>query len=310
MKMKRIAKLVLLLCFLVAGQAHAQNPANTPSAPTQRFSLSNGVSIALPSEWAPRADVPLAPANDLVPSAPPLVFSELHYWNDTADSSVLAFGLSDSPFRATDENSLGRGILGGAETKPVLVDYFSYFFFPPPQSCLTSAASAFETKAHEIDGGKSVSGSSPSSDFELLYDCTYSPTLADFYSYELSPRLRIRRTNGAARWQPQTAEFYLPAMEEVQSNRLTFFVFEAQGETAVTRELVSDFNLPQKLNGAMTDYFWAIGAPTPFPFARVSGKESEPLIQVAFASAGYGPNKRPDFLRILRRISSTWASPY
>lgn len=309
--MKRIAMLILFPCFLIAAEAHAQNPANTPSAPTQRISLANGVSIELPSEWAPRADSHLTPSEQMAASAPPLVFSGLHFWDDAPDSSVLALGLSNNPFLGGDKNSLVAQILGSASVKPTLPDYLFYFFFSPPQSCLAAADSAYQAKAREIDAGKSASSDAAMpSDFELFYDCTYSPALADFYSYELSPRLQIRRVSGAERWQPQTADFYFPAVEEVQSNRLTFFVFEAQGEGAVTRETVEDFNVPENLNGTMTDYFWAIGAPTPFPFAPVSAEKNEPLIQVAFASAGYGPNKRPDFLRILRRISSTWASPY
>ncbi|HEV2287979.1 MAG TPA: hypothetical protein VGR81_03405 [Candidatus Acidoferrales bacterium] len=311
MKRKRIAVLVSLLCSVAAGKIYAQNPANTPSASTQRISLANGVSIELPYDWAPRTDSHLATSGQMAASAPPLVFSELHFWDDSADSSVLAFGLSNNPFLGGDKNSLIAQILGGANAKPALLDYLFYFFFPPPPSCLDGAAAAFQAKARESAAGKSASSDAATpSDFTLLYDCTYSPSLADFYSYELSPRLQIRRASGAERWQPQTTNFYFPAMEEVQSNRLTFFVFEAQGEGAVTRETVEDFNVPEKLNATMTDYFWAVGAPTPFPFARVSLEKSEPLIQVAFASAGYGPNKRPDFLQILRRISSTWATPY
>ncbi|MFZ0212878.1 MAG: hypothetical protein WBE20_04985 [Candidatus Acidiferrales bacterium] len=309
--MRRIAFLALLFSSLVIPSALAQNPANTPSAPTQRLSLSNGISIALPLAWAQREDVHLAPPGKMAGSAPPLVLSELHIWDDPADSSVLEFGLSNNPFLGADENSLDAQILGSTGVKPALLDYLFYFFFPPPPACLNSAATAYQAKAGEIDGGKSISGDAAQApDFELLYDCTYSPTLADFYSYELSPHLHIRRASGAARWQPRAAQFYLPTMEEVQSNGLTFYVFEAQGEAAVTQELVNDFNLPDKLNGAMADYFWAIGGPTPFPFVRDSVRKNEPLIQVAFASAGYGPNKRPDFFRILRQISTAWAAPY
>ncbi len=99
-------------------------------------------------------------------------------------------------------------------------------------------------------------------------------------------------------------------MEAVQSNDLTFYVFEAQAESPISRAVVNHFNLPDTLEGAQADFFWAIGAPTPFPFIRDSTRKNIPLIHVAYAAVGPGPNKRPEFLHLLHQISAPWGSPY
>jgi hypothetical protein len=93
-------------------------------------------------------------------------------------------------------------------------------------------------------------------------------------------------------------------MEKVEANGLTFYVFEAQGRTQLDLATVDHFNLPDELQGAQPDFFWAVGAPSPFPFLRDPQRKNVEVIQVAYAGIGLGPNKRDIFLRLLRQVHS------
>jgi hypothetical protein len=56
------------------------------------------------------------------------------------------------------------------------------------------------------------------------------------------------------------------------------------------------------LQGAQSDYFWAIGAISPFPFVNDSPRAGQPLIHVAYASVGTAGNKLADFMGLLQRV--------
>jgi hypothetical protein len=99
-------------------------------------------------------------------------------------------------------------------------------------------------------------------------------------------------------------DFYLTPMEKVEANGLTFYVFEAQGRTQVDMTAVNQFNLPDEMQGAQADFFWAVGAPSPFPFSRDPQRKNVQVIQVAYAGIGLGPNKRDIFMRLLRQVRS------
>lgn len=306
--MKKTAILGLLACGFAA-LGFARNQARNPYQPTQRVSLSNGFSIQLPVAWTPRTDLRHVPPEKLADSAPPLTFSEMHIWDNPTDSSVLELAVSNNPFLGLDETALNAQIDGATNSGPALLDYFFYFFFPPPRDCLDDAAAAFHSKSGDPDfDSKGADKSRPNFDFS--YDCVFSPTLADFYASQLTASLHISRTSGATRWRSRVQRFYVASMESVQSNDLTFYVFEAQAESPLSREVVNHFNLPDSLEGTQADFFWAVGAPTPFPFVLDPTRKNVPLIHVAYAAVGPGPNKRPEFLHILHEISAPWGSPY
>ncbi len=67
---------------------------------------------------------------------------------------------------------------------------------------------------------------------------------------------------------------------------------------------VDHFNLPDETQGAQADFFWAVGAPSPFPFFRDPQRKNVQVIEVAYAGIGLGPNKRDIFLRLLRQVRS------
>ncbi len=109
-----------------------------------------------------------------------------------------------------------------------------------------------------------------------------------------SSRRRVHSTWG---------NFYLPSVEQVETNGLTFFVYEAQGLEQLTLETVRQFNLPEDLRGAQVDFFWAIGAPSPFPFMVDPTHRNVPLIHVVYAGANLGANQRPVFMKLLQNVT-------
>ena len=78
-------------------------------------------------------------------------------------------------------------------------------------------------------------------------------------------------------------------------------MFEAQGRMQLDLAAVNHFNLPDEMQGAQADFFWAVGAPSPFPFFRDPQRKNVPLIQVAYAGIGLGPDKRDIFIRLLQQ---------
>src|SRR5437667_172854 len=85
-------------------------------------------------------------------------------------------------------------------------------------------------------------------------------------------------------------------------NGLAVYVFEAQGRMQLDLATVNHFNLPDEMQGAQVDFFWAVGAPSPFPFLQDPQRKNVPLIQVAYAGIGLGPDKRDIFMRLLRQV--------
>jgi hypothetical protein len=66
---------------------------------------------------------------------------------------------------------------------------------------------------------------------------------------------------------------------------------------------VRQFNLPEDLQGAQVDFFWAIGAPSPFPFMVDPTHRNVPLIHVVYAGADLGANQRPVFMKLLQNVT-------
>jgi len=186
-----------------------------------------------------------------------------------------------------EQPSSGRGLL----------NYLSYFFFPPPAHCVEQAFA---------DYGRAISKSKPdeNADVSIVANCQYLPTLPDFYSEQLSHGLVFRPVSGPESVDSTWGEFYLPSVEQVEINGLTFFVYEAQGLEQLTLETARQFNLPEDLQGTQVDFFWAIGAPSPFPFMVDETHRNVPLIHVVYAGADLGGNQRPVFMKLLQKVTA------
>jgi hypothetical protein len=178
------------------------------------------------------------------------------------------------------------------------MDYLFYFFFPPPRDCLDGGAEAFRMARVQV----SMDQDTAAPDLSIRRDCHYAPTVADFYAGQLSSGVEFEVTNGVEKVGGIYPQSYFPPMEKLESNGLTFYVFETQGQTQLDLPTLNNFNLPYDLQGAQTDYFWAVGAPSPFPFYLDPQRKNVPVIQVAYAGVGFGPNERGYFMGLLTQM--------
>jgi hypothetical protein len=99
-----------------------------------------------------------------------------------------------------------------------------------------------------------------------------------------------------------TAQFYLAPMERVTSPGITWYVFSAQRVNSVTPGASAHFNLPANLQGAQAEFYWAIGAVSPFPWVYDGGRANQQLLHMAYAVIGLGGNTRAEFLAILQKV--------
>jgi len=271
-----------------------------PETQLRRFSLPSGTSIEVSPEWIEREQMPLPPSPRLAPFAPQVTFLEFTALENPKMHSVLRIATTTNPFLGGDEAALDVQMHTAAGSGSGLADYLFYFFFSPPRDCLDGGSEAYRKAKSQPE----FPGQTVSPELSIRMDCKHAPTLADFYSRELSPGVEFQFTNGVERASGIYPEFYLTPMEKVEANGLTFYVFEAQGRMQLDLATVDHFNLPDETQGAQPDFFWAVGAPSPFPFFRDPQRKNVQVIQVAYAGLGLGPNKRDIFLRLLRQVHS------
>jgi len=271
-----------------------------PQGELKRFSLLNGTSIDISPDWIEREQMPLPPSPRLAPFAPQLTFLEFAALENPKMHSVLRIATTTNPFLGGDEVALDVQMHSAAGSGSGLADYLFYFFFSPPRDCLDGGSEAYRKAKSQAE----TPDQAVSPDLRIPTYCKHAPTLADFYSRELSSGVAFQFTNGVERAGGIYPEFYLTPMEKVEANGLTFYVFEAQGRMELDLAIVDHFNLPDEAQGAQADFFLAIGAPSPFPFFRDQQRKNVPLIQVAYAGIGLGPDKRAIFMRLLRQVRS------
>ncbi len=272
-----------------------------PQVELKRFSLLSGTSIDVYPDWIEREQMPLPPSPRLAPFAPQVTFLEFMALENPKMHSALRIATTTNPFLGSDEVALDVQMHDAAGSGNGLADYLFYFFFSPPRDCLDGGAEAYRKAKSQAE---SPDRAAVSPDLSIRTDCKHPPTLAGFYSRQLSPGVLFQITNGVERTSGIYPEFYLSPMEKVEANGLTFYVLEAQGRMQLDLATVNHFNLPDEMQGAQADFFWAVGAPTPFPFFRDPQRKNVPLIQVAYAGIGLGPDKRGIFMRLLRQVRS------
>jgi hypothetical protein len=272
-----------------------------PQVELKRFSLLTGISVDLSPDWVEREQMPLPPSPRLARFAPQVTFLELMALENPRMHAALRIATTTNPILGGDEVALDVQMHGAAGSGNGLADYLFYFFFSPPRDCLDGGSEAYRKAKSQAELPDQTT---VSPDLSIRTDCKHAPTLADFYSRELSPGVLFQATNGVERASGIYPEFYLTPMEKVEANGLTFYVFEAQGRIQLDLATVNHFNLPDEMQGAQADFFWAVGAPSPFPFFRDPQRKNVPVIQVAYAGIGLGPDKRDVFMRLLRQVRS------
>ena len=288
----------------LAGPQPAEQTSGSSQAQSQvklrRFSLPSGASIEVSPDWIEREQLTLPPSPRLAPFAPQVTFLEFAALENPKMHSALRIATTTNPFLGGDEVALDVQMHSAAGSGSGLADYLFYFFFPPPRDCLDGGSEAYRKAKSQAE----LPDQTVSPELSIRTYCKHAPTLADFYSRELSPGVVYQFSNGAESASGIYPELYLAPMERVEANGLTFYVFEAQGRRQLDLATVDRFNLPDETQGAQPDFFWAVGAPSPFPFFRDPQRKNVQVIQVAYAGLGLGPNKRDIFLRLLRQVHS------
>lgn len=302
MRLGRIIGLALP-AFAAMGTAALQStPGQTPQEQVQRqrVTLSSGMFIEVSRDWMQVSPMPPPPPPPLAPFAPHVTFLELVALENPKTYSALRIATTSNPFLGQDEVTLDTQMHGAAGSGSSLIDYLFYFFFPPPRDCLDGGAAAYNKGRIQASAGQNAT----TEGLNIRTDCHHSPTVADFYSSQVSPGVEFKITNGVERAGGIYRQFYFPPMEKLEANGLTFYVFEAQGQTQLSLSTVNHFNFPDDLQGAQTDYFWAVGAPSPFPFSLDPQRKNVPVIQMVYAGVGLGHNQRENFMRLLRQMHS------
>ena len=275
----------------------------TPPEQLQRVPLPSGVSIDVSRDWVQHDPKEMPPSPPLARFAPPFTFLDFTELENLRTHSALRIGTTNNVFLGQDEAALDTQMLhtqmhDDAGSANSLMDYLFYFFFPPPRDCLDGGAEAY----HKPRVWVSPDQNTGAPDLSIRTDSRYAPTLADFYAGQLSPGVEFQMTNGVEKVGGIYRHFYFLPMEKLESNGMTFYVFEAQGQTQFDLRTLDYFNFPDDLQGTQTDYFWAVGAPSPFPFYLDPQRKNVTVIQVAYAGVGFGPNERRYFMSLLRQM--------
>jgi hypothetical protein len=282
--------------LLVAAVLGAQQKAED----THPYSLNNGVSIELTTDWQKTTASGGSPPSGLGPYAPPFHFSEALVVASDQRNALLELATSDNPLMGHDSYWLDAQLHSPPGSGMSMTDFLFYLFLPPSRACIdhTMEVNANASRAPQTgDPGDQSS-------LQVFYPCNYSSTTSDFYSSQLSSGVMFQQKSDGPHAFPVVGDFQIASMEQVDVSGLTFFVFEGQSQHAVDADTLNRFNLPKEMQGAHADFFWAIGAESPFPFVRDENRKDVPLIHVAYAglAPGPNPNKRPEFMDLLRHI--------
>jgi hypothetical protein len=284
---------------LLAGGALALSAARQARAPVLTdvsLALPAGFSMSLTSDWVDQGDGP-PPSPLLTGSAPPLRFDRKLTLQNAAKRSMLQVGVSNNIFLGHDSYWLDAQLHSPNNTGMSLQDFLFYFFFPPPHSCLSTATDAYAgTGRGDITTGIT--------DIEVHLDCHFAPTIADFYSAQIGPGVILRQTDEGLRAVGVINDFYRAPMEEVSFSGMTFYIFEARQPEGISEDVARSFGLPADLAGRQSDFFWAIGAKTPFPFSYDASTKDAALVHLAYATLSKAGGAHDDFASLLHRISA------
>lgn len=258
------------------------------------YSLSYGVTIGLPSDWVQQEQGP-PPSPLLTGSAPPLRFETKISFENTPKRSLLEAGISNNIFLGRDSYWLDEQMHSSNNSGLSLPDFLFYFFFPPPHSCLAASTDAYAgTSRAPVEEGDP--------DIEVRLDCHFSPTISDFYASQVGPAVILRQTEDGLRAMGVVNDFYRAPMEELTFSGMTFYVLEARAPEGIAEDVAQRFQLPPELAGGQTDYFWAIGAKTPFPFVSNAATKDARLIHLTYATISRSGGAHDDFVGLLHRI--------
>ena len=202
----------------------------------QRFALENGVSIQLGPNWKPTGSGTEPPPGGLGPYAPPFRFNQILFLSNEAQHTVLQMATSDNPLIGHDAYWLDTQMHSTNGTGMSLPDYLFFLFLPPSHSCMDDtlaklAEASRSTKTDEREFSQS--------ELQVSYACTYSPTLSDFYSQQLTSGITFRQALSGPRAYGDFKNLDLPPMEQMDFSGQTFFIFEALSREQVSEDAVA-----------------------------------------------------------------------
>jgi hypothetical protein len=195
-----------------------------------------------------------------------------------------------------------------------LAEQLFYFFFSPPESCLAEGAAAYRREVarreaaqleeiqQEQDEERRASLSTSPPNASITHHCEYASALPELYAEQLSAGVVFSRSSNVERVRGVLREFRMPPMEQLEANGMTFYVFEAQGERFVEQADVDKYRLSGQYRGAKAHFFWAVGAPSPFPFSEDATRKGVQLVHVAYGTLSLSGDARNEFLSLLRSV--------
>ncbi len=292
------------LARAAGAQAAASAAAGQSAARTIEHGITNGVSVELPVTWTEfnPGDAPAA----LAPYSPPFHLGGILALQNVPGNAIVQFATSDNPLLGHDANWLDGQMHMPSGSGMSLIDLLFYYFFPPSATCIDEAM-ANNARASFAPAPNNASSDAPPV-LQVTYACRHDATLQGFFGAQVSSGITFVQTNDGPRAYGATAQFYMAPMERVTSPGMTWFVFSAQRVSPVTQGTSAHFNLPASLQGAQAEFYWAIGAVSPFPWVYDGGRANQQLIHMAYAGVGLGGNKRAEFMAMLQRVQARGGS--
>jgi hypothetical protein len=292
------------LAHTTGAQVAAGAAAGDSAARTIEHGIANGVSVQLPVAWSEfkAGDAPAA----LASYAPPFHMGGILALQNLQANAIVEFATSDNPLLGHDANWLDGQLHMPSGSGMSMVDFLFYYLFPPSAACINEAMANNARASFAPSPNNSASDAPPV--LQVSYACRHDVTLEGFFGAQVSSGITFVQTNEGPRAYGMTAQFYLAPMERATSPGMTWYVFSAQRVNPVNPGTSAHFNLPTNLQGAQAEFYWAIGAVSPFPWVYDGGRANQQLIHMAYAGVGLGGNKRAEFMALLQRVQARGAS--
>jgi hypothetical protein len=286
-----------------APAADSQAAAKDDSSGTLVHHLAADISVALPVAWQEFDIGSMPPPTAIANYAPPFHLTGILALQNPKQVAMLQFATSSNPLIGHDSNWLDSQMHMPSGSGMSVLDLIFYYFFPPTSTCIEQVLTQ-DPKASfaPLPAGASGRDSSSGPVLQVSLGCKPPATLAGFFQSQVSGGITFAQTNDGPRAFADIAKFYLGPMERVAIGGMVWFVFEAQRTDPLGPNAGTNFNLSGNLQGAQSDYFWAIGAISPFPWVNDSPRGNQPLIHVAYASVGVNGNKHADFMALLQKV--------
>jgi hypothetical protein len=281
----------------------SQAAAKDDSPGTLVHHLAADVSVALPGAWQEFDIGSMPPPTAIANYAPPFHLTGILALQNPKQVAMLQFATSSNPLIGHDSNWLDTQMHMPSGSGMSVLDLIFYYLFPPTSTCIEQVLTQDpQASFAPLPAGASASESSSGPVLQVSLACKPPATLAGFFQSQVSGGIIFAQTNDGPRAFADIAKFYLGPMERVSIGGMVWYVFEAQRIDALGPNAGANFNLPGNLQGAQADYFWAIGAISPFPWVNDNPRSNQPLIHVAYAGVGVNGNKHAEFMALLQKV--------